>query len=90
VRSIDVMGKRVGTRKSQVYKPFVYFWFKNRGMKNVIFLLRENMSKRQIMNVTERFRCHILACSQVRCQGFASGQIGCFSDFTGVVWSGWM
>nr|DAT88762.1 MAG TPA: hypothetical protein [Caudoviricetes sp.] len=37
-----------------------------------------------ILGVTERFRCHSLACGQVRCQWFACGRFRCFSILAGL------
>lgn len=56
-------------------------------MKNLIFLLRGNMSKQALMLTTERFRCQRLVSGQFRCQLFASGRFGCFSEKSEVVWS---
>lgn len=64
--------------ESLVYKPFVSFAFENRGMENVIFLLRGNMSKEQILKCTERFRCRCLTSGQFRCWVFGSGRLGCW------------
>jgi len=39
-------------------------------MKNVILLLRGNISKQALTTVTERYRCRCLASGQFRCFGF--------------------
>ena len=57
MRGGDGKGKRVGVRKAQYISHLCVFAFENRGIKNVIFSLRGNISKHAVMTVTERFRC---------------------------------
>lgn len=65
-------------------KAFPTLRVENSCVKIIKFMLRGNKSKQAFLLVTERFRCHSLACGQDRCQGFACGRFRCFFNLAGL------
>ena len=79
--SIDVKGKRVSVERSLKMRGFRVLQVINCSLKTPFLSLCGNISKRLILNVTERFRCRCLTSGQVRCLMFVNGRFRCFSDY---------